>query len=207
MKKSRKIGAVFAAGIATLAIGAGINSGAAQAQGPIIGGGGGGEILDGADNACDPFSADPYFDWPGATEFSTPSPIFTKIADTECQIFPPVHESKFTSEIPIPGDDYGYGVMNRFNLPDWVISDAKGKPILRKRENRLVFQADGNLVLYNAKGAVLWESLTSEPGHPTDSGRKLRFTERGNLYIVDTDGKKVDVTSLTRQPQSPPQFQ
>ncbi len=63
------------------------------------------------------------------------------------------------------------------NSTPWSMSTSGNLTLLRTAESKLVWQADGNLVLYTLGGGVLWSS------HTSDSGRRLAFLADGNLVI------------------------
>ena len=68
------------------------------------------------------------------------------------------------------------------NLPAWELEASGSLTLVRTPESRLVWQGDGNLVLYTASGAPVWESGTR------NRGRGLYFQPDGNLVVYRTLG-------------------
>lgn len=68
------------------------------------------------------------------------------------------------------------------NMPHWSISASGTQTLLRTPDARLVWQADGNLVLYTATGAPVWASNTN------GRGKALAFQFDGNLVVYRVDG-------------------
>jgi hypothetical protein len=68
------------------------------------------------------------------------------------------------------------------NTPAWEIAASGNLTLLRTPESRLVWQADGNLVLYTTSGAPVWASNTD------GRGKGLYFQPDGNLVVYKTLG-------------------
>jgi hypothetical protein len=62
----------------------------------------------------------------------------------------------------------------------WSISNSGDQTLLRTPESRLVWQGDGNLVLYTTAGSPVWSSDTWG-----SSFKQLAFQDDGNLVIYD----------------------
>jgi hypothetical protein len=91
------------------------------------------------------------------------------------------------------GHDYRSGLRNVFNTvvafnPIWA-TDTSWK----SSECRAVFQGDGNLVVYDWQGRVMWASGTYSPG------AVLRMQDDGNLVIYDRWGRPVWATNTMNQ--------
>lgn len=68
------------------------------------------------------------------------------------------------------------------NTPAWSIPASGRLTILRTPESRLVWQQDGNLVLYTTAGVASWSSDTD------GTGKALAFQHDGNLVVYRTTG-------------------
>ncbi len=68
------------------------------------------------------------------------------------------------------------------NTPAWSLPTSGNLTLLRTPESRLVWQADGNLVLYTASGVATWASNTS------GAGKALSFQPDGNLVVYRVTG-------------------
>jgi len=68
------------------------------------------------------------------------------------------------------------------NMPAWSISASGSQTLLRTPDARLVWQWDGNLVLYTATGAPVWASNTD------GRGKALAFQADGNLVVYRVTG-------------------
>lgn len=68
------------------------------------------------------------------------------------------------------------------NTPAWSAPASGVLTVLRTPDSRLVWQGDGNLVLYTATGAPVW--ATNTWGH----GKKLSFKANGNLVVSNASG-------------------
>jgi hypothetical protein len=55
----------------------------------------------------------------------------------------------------------------------------------------MYFQGDGNLVIYQANGGPTWSTDTPNDHHNGKGGRKLVLTQEGHLFIADQDGKTI----------------
>ena len=67
----------------------------------------------------------------------------------------------------------------------WSLSASGNATLLRSDEATVVWQADGNLVLYSLGGSALWSSGTS------GSGKTLSFQSDGNLVIYNSSSAAV----------------
>jgi hypothetical protein len=67
------------------------------------------------------------------------------------------------------------------NTPAWELAASGSLTVLRTPESRLVWQGDGNLVLYTASGAPVWASNTGG-----NLGKGLYFQPDGNLVVYKT---------------------
>jgi hypothetical protein len=76
------------------------------------------------------------------------------------------------------------------NMPAWSISASGNQTLLRTPDSRLVWQWDGNLVLYTATGAAVWASNTDGPG------KALSFQADGNLVVYRTTGTVTPADAL-----------
>ncbi len=86
------------------------------------------------------------------------------------------------------------------NSPDWSLTRSGNLTLLRTAEARLVWQKDGNLVLYTTGGAPVWASNTD------GKGKRLVFQSDNNLVIYGTalSGSEVPVwASSTNGGQGP----
>lgn len=67
------------------------------------------------------------------------------------------------------------------NSPSWSIGKSGNLTLVRTAEARLVWQHDGNLVLYTTGGAPVWSSNTG------GKGKRLAFQSDNNLVIYGTN--------------------
>ena len=76
------------------------------------------------------------------------------------------------------------------NTPAWSIPASGTLTLLRTPESRLVWQGDGNLVLYTASGAATWSSNT------WGAGKALSFQADGNLVVYRSLGTSAPSEAL-----------
>jgi hypothetical protein len=76
------------------------------------------------------------------------------------------------------------------NTPAWSLPASGNLTILRTAESRLVWQGDGNLVLYTAGGAPVWASNTDR------AGKALSFQPDGNLVVYRVTGSDAPADAL-----------
>lgn len=76
------------------------------------------------------------------------------------------------------------------NTPAWSLPASGSLTILRTPESRLVWQGDGNLVLYSASGVASWASNTN------GTGKALSFQPDGNLVIYRAAGPSAPAEAL-----------
>ena len=76
------------------------------------------------------------------------------------------------------------------NAPAWLLPASGNLTVMRTPESRLVWQGDGNLVLYTASGAPVWASNTD------GRGKGLYFQADGNLVVYNTLDNTIPANAL-----------
>lgn len=86
----------------------------------------------------------------------------------------------------------GCGQWGLSNSPAWSLTASGRSTILRAEESSLVWQHDGNLVLYTTSGQAVWST------HTFDRGKRLDFQADGNLVIYDASNTAIWSTGTWR---------
>ena len=76
------------------------------------------------------------------------------------------------------------------NTPSWSLPASGALTLVRTPESRLVWQGDGNLVLYTTGGAPVWSSNTG------GAGKALSFQPDGNLVVYRSLGTSAPSEAL-----------
>lgn len=77
------------------------------------------------------------------------------------------------------------------NLVLYQAGVAKWASNTQNRASDLYFQSDGNLVIYQTGVGPVWASSTANNQHNGEGGRKLLLTAEGHLRIIDSDNKVI----------------
>ncbi len=77
------------------------------------------------------------------------------------------------------------------NTPAWSLPASGSLTLLRTPESRLVWQGDGNLVLYTTSGSASWSSNTAG-----NQGKALSFQPDGNLVVYRATGTSAPEDAL-----------